>query len=141
MSAETTTQPAPKTDAVVEGVHFTRDTPAARVGHKALGRVLSDFAAAAATPTAILITLALPRDFDPAWVEEMYKGLGQLAARCNVAVVGGETTSGPERTVISIAGVGTVEQGRTVRRRGARPGDALFVSGDLGGSIGGRVTS
>src|SRR3954468_7611525 len=55
-----------KTDAVVEGIHFTREAPAEKIGHKALARCLSDIAAMAGIPTAALITLALPNDFDPA---------------------------------------------------------------------------
>src|SRR3954469_6567125 len=57
-----------KTDAVVEGVHFTKDVPPEKVGHKALARCLSDIAAMAGTPTAALITIALPPKFDPAYV-------------------------------------------------------------------------
>ena len=127
-----------KTDAVVEGTHFTPDTDPERVGHKALARVLSDFAAAAATPTAALVTLALPPDHDVARVEALYRGLRRLADRWQVAIVGGETTTCPERILVSGAAVGTVARDRTVRRRGARPGDALFVSGELGGSLEGR---
>src|SRR5207245_736897 len=63
-----------KTDAVVEGIHFTPGTPAEKIGHKALGRCLSDIAAMAGTPSAALVTLALPRDFDPHFVEAIYAG-------------------------------------------------------------------
>ena len=127
-----------KTDAVVEGIHFTHDTPPESVGHKAIARVLSDFAAAAATPTAALVTLALPPRFDPARVQAVYAGLAATARRWNVAIVGGETTTNPERMLVSVAALGTVEKDRVVRRSGARPGDALFVSGELGGSIDGH---
>ncbi len=127
-----------KTDAVVEGVHFLSDAAPEAVGHKALGRVLSDFAAAAAEPVAALITLGLPRDFDVVWVERLYRGIRQLADQWKVAIAGGETTTNPDRRLISIAAVGTVSKQRAVRRNGARPGDALFVSGDLGGSLAGR---
>ncbi len=127
-----------KTDAVVEGIHFTREAAPAQVGHKALARVLSDFAAAAATPTAAMVTLGLPREPDVPWIEEVYAGLGRLARRWSVAIIGGETTTCPERTFLSIAAVGTVDRDRVVRRAGARPGDALFVSGELGGSLAGR---
>src|SRR5947208_17021202 len=61
-----------KTDAVVEGVHFTRPVPAEKIGHKALARCLSDVAAMAGAPTAALITLALPGDFDVNFVEGIY---------------------------------------------------------------------
>lgn len=127
-----------KTDAVVEGIHFESGTPAEQVGHKALARVLSDFAAAAATPTAALVTLAIPRAHDVARLEALYAGLRRLADRWQVAVVGGETTTCPERMLVSIAALGTVARDRTVRRGGARVGDAIFVSGELGGSLEGR---
>ncbi|HMO65097.1 MAG TPA: AIR synthase related protein, partial [Verrucomicrobiota bacterium] len=81
-----------KTDAVVEGVHFLADTPPEKVGHKALGRVLSDLAAMAGTPVAALVTLALPKGFDPAWPQAVYAGLRALADRHGVALAGGETT-------------------------------------------------
>src|SRR5271154_4060515 len=59
-----------KTDAVVEGIHFTTETAPEKIGHKALARCLSDIAAMGGKPTTALITLALPRDFDPARVEK-----------------------------------------------------------------------
>jgi thiamine-monophosphate kinase len=127
-----------KTDAVVEGSHFTRETPAEQVGHKALARCLSDIAAMAGTPVAALVTLGLPREFDPQRVEAMYAGLSRLAQRHRVAVVGGETTTSPERVWLAIALLGTVPRGQAVLRSGARAGDALFVTGELGGSLAGR---
>lgn len=127
-----------KTDAVVAGVHFTTETPPEKVGRKALARVLSDFAAAAAQPTAAVVTVALPRDQDPDWITAVYAGLSALARQHGVAVVGGETTTCPERVLISVSAIGTVARDRTVRRSGARPGDALFVTGELGGSLAGH---
>ena len=127
-----------KTDAVVEGIHFTDVATPEQIGHKALARVLSDFAAMAGTPTAVVITLALPPEFDVARVERIYAGLNELARRHEVAIVGGETTTTPERMLISIAALGTVEKERCVRRAGAQPGDAIFVTGELGGSLAGR---
>ena len=127
-----------KTDAVVEGVHFTAQTPPEKVGRKALARCLSDIAAMGGKANSALITLALPKDFDPARVDGIYAGLNALAAEHGVAIVGGETTLNPERVLISIALLGTVEQGRAVLRSGAKVGDAIFVSGRLGGSIHGR---
>src|SRR5882724_10902446 len=64
-----------KTDAVVEGVHFTAETPPEKIGHKALARCLSDIAAMAGTPVAALATIALPTPFDPVFVEKIYAGL------------------------------------------------------------------
>src|SRR5712672_1117531 len=67
-----------KTDAVVEGFHFTRETAPEKIGHKALARCLSDIAAMAGTPTAALVTLALPRGFDPKFIEAIYTGMNAL---------------------------------------------------------------
>jgi thiamine-monophosphate kinase len=127
-----------KTDAVVEGVHFTSDTAPEKIGHKALARCLSDIAAMAGTPTAALITIGLPRKFEPEFVQKIYAGLNALAKRHGVAIVGGETTTNPDRVLISIALVGTVPRGRQLLRSGAKAGDVIFVTGELGGSIAGR---
>jgi len=127
-----------KTDAVVEGVHFTRATPPEQIGHKALARCLSDIAAMAGTPAAALVTLALPQTFDVKFVEAIYGGLVALAQRHGVAIVGGETTTNPERILISIALLGWVPRGRVVLRAGAKAGDAIFVTGELGGSLAGK---
>jgi thiamine-monophosphate kinase len=127
-----------KTDAVVEGIHFTASTPPEKIGHKALARCLSDMAAMAGTPTAAVITLALPREFDPARVEAIYAGMNSLAARYGVAIVGGETTTNPERMLISVAVLGTVARDKCVLRSGAQTGDAIFVTGELGGSLTGK---
>lgn len=127
-----------KTDAVVEGVHFTRDTPPEKIGRKALARCLSDIAAMAGTPVAALVTIALPRDFDPHHVEKIYTGLNALAKQFHVAVAGGETTTNPERILISISLLGLVDRGRQILRSGAKPGDAIFVTGELGGSLAGK---
>lgn len=127
-----------KTDAVVEGVHFTPDTEPERVGHKALARCLSDIAAMAGTPGQALVTLGLPATFDPARIERIYAGMLALARRHEVTIVGGETTTNPERILISIALLGTVPRGKAVLRSGAEPGDAIFVTGELGGSRAGK---
>lgn len=124
-----------KTDAVVEGVHFTREMAPEKIGRKALARCLSDIAAMAGTPDAALITLGLPEDFDGAFIEKIYDGLNALAQKHRVAVVGGETTANPGRLFISVAVLGRVARGKQVLRSGARPGDAIFVTGELGGSI------
>jgi len=127
-----------KTDAVVEGVHFTPETEPERVGHKALARCLSDIAAMAGHPAQALVTLALPPNYEPARVERIYQGMLALARRYEVTIVGGETTTNPERILISIAMLGTVGRGKAVLRSGAEPGDAIFVTGDLGGSRAGK---
>jgi thiamine-monophosphate kinase len=127
-----------KTDAVVEGVHFLPETPPEKIGRKALARCLSDIAAMAGTPTAAVITLGLPSGFDLQRIEAIYAGMSELASSHGVALVGGETTTSPGAFFINVALIGSVAKGRAVLRSGARVGDALFVSGELGGSIEGR---
>jgi thiamine-monophosphate kinase len=127
-----------KTDAVVGGVHFTEQAAPEQIGHKALGRCLSDIAAMAGTPTAALVTLGLPREFDPAFVERIYAGISVLARRHAVGIAGGETTTNPERIFISVALMGWVPRDKCVLRSGAQAGDAIFVTGRLGGSLAGR---
>jgi len=124
-----------KTDAVVEGVHFTREMPPEQIGRKALARCLSDIAAMAGTPTAALVTIALPKDFKAEFVVKIYDGLNALAEKCGVAIVGGETTTIPERILISISLIGTVPRGKLILRSGAKVGDAIFVTAELGGSL------
>lgn len=132
------TQTLFKTDAVVEGIHFTADTEPERVGRKALARCLSDIAAMGGTPTAAVVTLGLPRGFDPERVRALYRGLNRLAAQYQVAVVGGETTTNPGGWLVNVALLGTVPRGRARLRSGAKVGEALFVTGDLGGSLAGK---
>lgn len=127
-----------KTDAIVEGVHFTADTPPEKIGRKALARCLSDIAAMAGTPTAALVTLALPADFDPARVESIYAGMNTLAREFGVAIAGGETTANPGGVLISISLLGRVDASKITLRSGAKLGDAIFVTGELGGSIDGK---
>ena len=127
-----------KTDAVVEGIHYGPDAPPEKIGHKALARCLSDIAAMAGTPSAALVTLALPHKFDPQFVRAISSGMNALAVLHGVAIVGGETTTNPERILISVALLGTVAKDKCLLRSGAKPGDAIFVTGQLGGSLAGK---
>jgi len=126
-----------KSDPVIEGVHFTRATPGAAVGHKALGRVLSDIAAMGGEPLWALVNLVAPGAMPVARVTGVYAGLSRLARQWQVAIVGGDVTRGP-RLEAHVFGVGRVRRGQAVLRRGARPGDYLFVTGALGGSRRGK---
>lgn len=127
-----------KTDCVVEGVHFRRSARPAEVGWKAMARPLSDFAAMSGVPRFALITIILSPNTTVAWTAAVYRGLQKAANAFDVAIVGGETSStrGPATIVVALAG--EVEQRRRVLRSGGRAGDRLFVTGRLGGSIGGR---
>jgi thiamine-monophosphate kinase len=124
-----------KTDAIVEGIHFTRETPPGKIGRKALARCMSDIAAMAGTPTAALVTIALPEKFEAGFIAKIYDGINALAREYGVAIVGGETTTNPERILISISLIGTVARGEQILRSGAKTGDAIFVTGELGGSL------
>jgi thiamine-monophosphate kinase len=127
-----------KTDAVVESVHFEKSLPPEQIGRKALARCLSDIAAMAGTPTAAVVTLGLPEYFKPETIEKIYDGLNRLAKKYGVAVVGGEITANPEHLLVSVALLGTVNRGKQILRSSARPGDAIFVTGELGGASAGK---
>jgi thiamine-monophosphate kinase len=89
----------------------------------------------AGPPLAALITIALPKDFKTEFIERVYLGINRLAERFGTAIVGGETTTNPERLLLSVAVLGEVPRDKCILRSGAKAGDALFVSGELGGAI------
>ena len=124
-----------KTDCVVERVHFQPNDKPSAVGWKAMARTLSDFAAMSGLPQFALVTLIAPADREARWAKEIYRGLQRVADRFKVAIVGGETSGTDGPAVISVSALGTVEKDRWVSRRGGKSGDALFVTGRLGGSI------
>lgn len=125
-----------KTDAVVEGVHFTRGTEPERIGRKALARAVSDVAAMGGIPEHALVTLLVHPQRAVETVEGIYRGLGRLAAEFGISLAGGETTALPhDGLAISVALTGRVEHGKAVLRSTGRPGDILYVSGRLGGSF------
>ncbi len=130
-----------KTDCLVEGVHYLPETPARRVGRKAVARVLSDFAAMGASRHHhLLVTLALPPDRPVRWVEDLYRGMDKIAVEFGALVVGGETSSVPPGApaVVSVAASAVAERRRVVLRSHGRDGDQLLVTGRLGRSHAGR---
>lgn len=125
-----------KTDVVVEAVHFTPDTEPERIGHKALARAVSDIAAMGGIPEHALVTLLIHGGRPVEAAEGIYRGLSRLAARYNISIAGGETSSLPyDGLVINIALTGRVERGKAILRSGGSPGDIICVSGPLGGSF------
>jgi thiamine-monophosphate kinase len=122
------------TDLLVEDVHFRRATHRAEdAGWKALARGLSDIAAMGGTPRFFLLSLALATWADARWVDGFYRGLLRLAAQVGVTLVGGDVGRA-EKVMCDIVVCGAVPRGRALRRDGARAGDAIYVSGRLGGS-------
>ncbi len=124
------------TDLVCDGVHFDSATIAPElIGRKALAVNLSDLAAMAAVPQAAFISLLLPRSADPNLVYRLYDGILELARDYDVAVAGGDTNCWDGRLAINVALVGTVSSRGPLRRNGALVGDAILVTGLLGGSL------
>ena len=123
------------TDFTLEGIHFRRDWhPPESVGHRCLARGLSDIAAMGGESVAAFLSLALPRDLPQTWVERFLRSLIGLAEKFGVTLAGGDTAESPNGILADIMVVGTVPKGKAVLRSGARPGDRLYVSGELGGS-------
>ncbi|MGH6865490.1 MAG: thiamine-phosphate kinase [Methyloceanibacter sp.] len=119
-------------DTLVEGVHFLKDDPPDSIGHKALAINLSDLAAKGARPCAYLLSLALPAETRPAWLDGFAAGLRGMQESCGIALIGGDTTASPGPLIITITALGLVGHGHAVLRLGAKPGDKLYVSGTIG---------
>lgn len=121
-------------DSLVAGVHFPHGSPPASIGHRALAVNLSDLAAMGARPAWALLALTLPQA-DESWLSEFAAGMAALARDHEVAVVGGDTTSGP--LCITVQVLGHVQRSSALLRSGGQPGDALFVSGTPGDAAAG----
>jgi thiamine-monophosphate kinase len=130
------------TDLLCEGVHFVwNEVAPAAVGRKALAVNLSDLAAMAAVPRAAVVALLWPRERPLSLAEEFCRGLLDLAERYNIAIVGGDTNSWTGPLVISVTAMGEVTRHGVLMRDGACPGDAVLVTGQLGGSLAGHHLS
>jgi thiamine-monophosphate kinase len=123
------------TDFSLENIHFRRAWhPAETVGHRCLARGLSDIAAMGGKPLAAFLSLALPRNLPQSWVDGFVRGLLRLAARFDVTLAGGDTAQSPGGILADIIVLGSAPKGKAVRRSGARVGDRIYVTGDLGAS-------
>ena len=122
------------TDFTLEDRHFRRDLhPARVVGHRCLARGLSDLAAMGATPLAAFLSLALPKDLPSAWTRQFLQGLQSLAQASKVTLAGGDTAQSPTHHILAdIVLLGTAPTGTSLRRSGAKPGDRIYVTGQLG---------
>ncbi len=120
------------TDALVEGVHFFANDPPDLIASKALRVNLSDLAAKGAEPRGYLMALALPPKIDDAWLTCFARGLSADQTLFALSLLGGDTTATPGPLTIAITALGTTPVGTMIRRRGARPGDGIYVSGTIG---------
>jgi len=127
-------------DALVAGVHFFADDPPGAIARKALRVNLSDLAAKGARPLGFLLTLALPGDWREDWLAAFADGLGADARTYDCPLIGGDTVATPGPLTLSVSAIGSVPEGRMVRRTGVKPGDRLYVTGTIGdAAIGLRV--
>lgn len=119
-------------DWFLEGTHFLRDKhPPDSVGWKCLARALSDVAAMGGVPRCFLLSLALPASHTGRWLDEFLGGLRRASRRFGCVLAGGDTTQRKE-ILVNITVVGEIQTGRAVPRSGARPGDLVYASGQLG---------
>lgn len=117
------------TDTLVSGVHFPVNTPPRAIGHKSIAVNLSDLAAMGAEPAWISLALTLP-EFNEEWLTEFCAGLFELCEYYNIQLIGGDTTQGP--LSITVTAQGLVPIDTPLRRSGAKSGDWIFVTGELG---------
>jgi thiamine-monophosphate kinase len=126
-------------DQVLDGVHFDSKMHAPReVGRKVMNRNLSDCAAMACLPAAAVVTMALPRGVGEAYAQDLYMGLRDAADPFDCPVLGGDTASWAGKLVVTVTILGRSAGITPLERRGAKPGDLLYVTGPLGGSLLGR---
>lgn len=122
-------------DMLLEGVHFDLSyCDPRRLGRKSLAVNLSDMAAMGGKPRSFLLSLGLPPSVQVGFIDAFVAGMLELAGEFGVTLVGGDTCSSRSGLVISVTLYGEQEHGRILRRGGARPGDALFVTGAPGDS-------
>jgi thiamine-monophosphate kinase len=131
---------ATSVDALVDGVHFERSSAsAAQIGHKALASALSDLAAMGAEPGEAYVVLGAPPDLGEAELLEILEGMLALAARTGTTLAGGDLTRAPALTLaLTVVGHAPSPE-RFVTRGGAEPGDALVLTGELGGAAAGLL--
>ena len=122
-------------DTLVAGVHYPAGFPASDIGYRALAVNLSDVAAMGGTPRWMTLALTLP-EADADWLAHFARGLFDAASEYDVALIGGDTTRG-EQTVISVQLLGDVREDAIMTRNGAKPGDAIYVTGTVGDAAGG----
>ncbi len=124
-------------DPVVEGVHFEADTDPRLIGRKAVGRVFSDIAAMGGEPVWLLVNVMAPEHCAVDRLKSVYRGARVLCRKYGAQIVGGDVGQGPV-LAWHVFGVGRTPRGAAIRRVGARSGDMIYVTGQLGGSAVGK---
>jgi thiamine-monophosphate kinase len=124
------------TDFSIENVHFRRDWhPPEVVGWRCLTRGLSDIAAMGGEPVAAFLSIGVASDTPQQWIDGFIKGLLALAKKFNVPLAGGDTANAVHGIQADIVVVGAVPKGEAILRSGAKAGDQIYVTGDLGGAV------
>ena len=117
------------TDTLVAGVHFPHETSAKAIGHKSIAVNLSDLAAMGAEPTWVSLAITMP-EVDLQWIEEFCIGVFELCEFYNVQLIGGDTTQGPLSITVTAQGLTPID--KHITRSGAKPGDWIYVTGEIG---------
>ncbi len=127
------------TDMLVEDIDFRRNWMIPKfLGHKALAVSLSDIAAMGACSTFSMLSIGIPHAlWESDFVEEFYEGYLRLAKKFEVELIGGDVSKTPDKIVIDSVAIGEVEKGKAILRSGAKVGDAIYVTGELGGACAG----
>lgn len=120
-------------DSLVEDVHFRRNSPPDALGWKALAVSISDIAAMGGVPEHYLLSISVPEGISVEYLDLFVKGMADAAKKYKLSLIGGDTTSSPDKLYISVTVLGRGSE-RVLLRSGARPGDKIFVSGTLGDS-------
>lgn len=120
------------TDTIVSGVHFLANDPPKTIGRKLLRVNLSDLAAKGAKPRAYLINCSFPRDISEEWIAAFAEGLAADQDVFGIVLIGGDTTATPGPLTLSATAIGELPRGSMLRRKGARVGDGIWVTGNIG---------
>ena len=130
------------TDMLIAGVHFTpEEAKPWEVGHKAVARGLSDIAAMAGDALAVVVAMAAPQDISTAYLQELFRGMEAAADALDVRIVGGDIATGDVPLMLTVTAIGSGDEKSLALRWGARVGDMVLVTGELGGALLGKHLS
>ncbi len=126
------------TDMLIEGTHFLmEDVKAGELGWKSAAVNLSDLAAMGAAPVGSFLSFALPENLETEWIRKFMDGFRDISSLCNCPLLGGDTSSSPDRLCINVTVLGNAPGGKAKLRSAAKPGDKICVTGTLGDSAAG----